>query len=104
MNFVFLYATAKDIKEAKSISKNLLEKKLIACSNMFPIESMYLWQGKIKEEKEVVLILKTIRRNVAKVKEEILRIHSYSLPCITEISVNPNEKYAEWLIKTLKNE
>jgi len=97
MVYSFLYVTAADEEEAKNISKLLLEKKLIACANIFPIKSMYWWKGKITEESEVVLILKTLMEKVAAVKSEIEKIHSYKITCITEIKVEPNEKYGRWL-------
>ena len=46
----FVYITCKDKKEARKISRFLLEKKLIACANIFPIESMYRWEGKMVDD------------------------------------------------------
>lgn len=97
MTFSFLYVTAGTEQEAKKIAQLLLRKKLIACANIFPIQSLYRWQGKIKEEREVVVILKTLSSKANKVKTEIEKIHSYSIPCITEMGVKPNEKYGKWL-------
>lgn len=102
MVFTFLYVTAKDKSEALQISTHLLQQKLIACANIFPIESMYRWKKKIVQGKEVVLILKTIKSKVAAVREEIEKIHSYEIPCITEIDVKVNEKYAVWLTEQMR--
>ncbi len=101
MAFIFLYVTAKDKAEAQRISKHLLRKKLIACANILPIESWYWWKGKIVRGKEVVLILKTVKKKVPLVKKEIGKVHSYEIPCITEIDVKVNEKYGEWLEDSL---
>ncbi len=97
MLYTFLYVTASTQQEAAKIARHLLQKRLIACANLFPSKSLYWWEGKIQEEKEVVLILKTRQSKVKKVKAEIEKIHSYSVPCITEIIVRPNEKYGKWL-------
>lgn len=97
IKFIFLYVTAPDKAEAQKISKHLLDQKLIACANIFPIESVYRWKGKMVEGKEVVLILKTVKDKVAVVRKEIEKIHSYEIPCIAEIDVKVNEKYAVWL-------
>ncbi|MDO8656096.1 MAG: divalent-cation tolerance protein CutA [Nanoarchaeota archaeon] len=102
MTFTFLYVTCSDVKEANNISRTLLSKKLIACANFFHVESIYQWKGKIKEGKEVVLILKTMKHKVAVVRKEIEKIHSYEIPCITEIEVKPNEKYGKWLESQMK--
>ena len=61
------------------------------------MDSMYWWKGKIVEGKETVLILKTMKSKVAQVRQEIEKIHSYEIPCITEIEVKPNEKYGKWM-------
>ena len=102
MTFTFLYVTCSDMKEANNISKTLLSKKLIACANFFPVESMYQWKGKIKKGKEAVLILKTMKNKVAMVRKEIEKMHSYEIPCITEITVKPNEGYGKWLEGQMK--
>lgn len=102
MACTFLYVTAHDKSEARKISKHLLQRKLIACANIFPIESMYRWKGKIVEGKEAVLILKTMKNKVTMVRKEIEQIHSYEIPCIIEIDVKVNEKYGRWMAEQMK--
>ena len=97
-----VYITCKDDDEAVKISKHLLEKKLIACSNMHPIQSMYFWQGKIQNEKEVVIIAKTLAKNYEKIKVEVIKIHSYDVPCILKIEAEANKSYDEWVNKEVK--
>ena len=92
-----VYVTARDKEEAKSIAKHLLEKRLIACGNIFPIESLYWWEDKIEEDKEFVLIAKTLDERFNKVKEEIKAIHSYSTPCILKIGADANAEFLEWV-------
>ena len=96
---IFIYVTCKDQKEAKKISKHLLEKKLVACANMFPITSMYSWEGKITEENEFVLLLKTKEENYNKIKKEIETIHSYDIPCVAKLDVKFNKKYGDWVMQ-----
>lgn len=102
MAFTFLYVTAKDKKEASKIATHLLQKKLIACANTFPISSLYWWKENIQNEKEFVLILKTVQKNYTKIKKEIEKIHSYEIPCIIQIPVTVNEKYGRWMGKKMK--
>jgi periplasmic divalent cation tolerance protein len=99
---VLVYITCKDEEEAAMISKHLLNKKLIACSNMHPIRSMYRWKGKIQYEKEVVIIAKTLDKNYKKIKEEVAKIHSYDIPCILKIKAEANESYEKWVKEELK--
>jgi len=93
---ILIYVTCKDNKEAKKISKYLLDKKLIVCANIFPIESLYYWKGKLTEDKEVVLILKALKNNYKKIKEEIKKIHSYDIPFIGKINIEVNKEYKKW--------
>ena len=92
-----IYITCKDKEEARKISKALLDKKLIACSNMFPIESMYWWKGKIEEDNEVVILAKTKDKNYDKIKEEVKKLHSYEVPCILKLGSEANIDYDKWV-------
>ncbi len=94
---ILVYITCKDKEEAEKISKHLLEKRLVACSNMFPIDSFYWWEGKINEDNEVVLIAKTLEEKFEEVKKEVKKIHSYEVPCILKIKAEGNEEYLKWV-------
>ena len=94
-----VYITCRDEKEAVKISKYLLEKRLIACSNIHPIRSLYWWKGKIQDEKEYAIIAKTIDKNYNKIKKEVSKIHSYDVPCILKIDAEANESYEKWVEK-----
>ena len=63
MPFLLIYTTHKSIEEAQKLTNYLLDKKLIACVNFFPITSQYRWKGVIETPQEVVAILKTRTAN-----------------------------------------
>lgn len=102
MKFIVIYITHKNIKEAKKVCNYLLQKRLIACTNYFPIESAYWWQGNINKSKEIVSIVKTKKENWNKVKNEVLKIHPYTTPCIIKIEVEANKDYANWIKEETK--
>ena len=102
MKFVFVYITAPSEEKAIEMARHLLERRLIACANTFPVRSLYHWEGKISDEKEHVLIAKTTESMFEKTKEEVEKIHPYSVPCIAKISVEPNKTYADWLLGELE--
>lgn len=98
MSMILVYITNPSVEEARKVARHLLEKKLIACANIFSgVESLYHWKGKIAEEEEVVLLGKTTEQNFEKVKSEVEGIHSYSVPCIIKIPASANRKYLDWL-------
>jgi len=96
-----IYAACRNRLEAEKIAKHLLNKKLIACANYFPVNSMYLWKGKLTKDKEYVLLMKT-DKSFALVCREIEGIHSYEIPCIEKIDAKYNKKFQEWMMKELK--
>lgn len=100
---VFIYITCKDKKEAEKIGLALVEKRLAACCNIFPIESIYRWQGKTTVDREVVLIAKTLKKNFKKIEKEVKKLHSYMTPCILEIPISRgSQDYLNWLKKEVK--
>ncbi|MBI2668065.1 divalent-cation tolerance protein CutA [Candidatus Woesearchaeota archaeon] len=102
-NFILVYITNPTKEEAKKIAKHLLNKKLIACANIYSnINSLYHWKGKIADEKEFILIAKTTEKKYEKVKKEVEKIHSYTIPCIIKIPVSSNEKYFDWIRSEIK--
>ena len=99
---ILTYVTCSNKKEAKRIGRVLVEKRLAGCVNIFPIESIYKWKGKIVADKEVVLIIKTFAKNFKKIEKLVKKLHSYQTPCILSIAVNKVSKdYFDWFQKEL---
>jgi periplasmic divalent cation tolerance protein len=98
---IFIYVTYPNFKTARKIIRALLEKRLVICANVFPVSSIYRWEGKIEESKETVSILKTTKSNWEKVKREIAKIHPYKIPCIVKIEAEADKKYMNWILKNL---
>ncbi|MDX1940256.1 MAG: divalent-cation tolerance protein CutA [Saprospiraceae bacterium] len=97
MSFAIIYITHNSEAEAKRMSDHLLQQKLVACANIFPISSAYWWEGMIQYEGEWVSIVKTILENWEKVKSAVEKVHSYDVPCIMKIEVEANEAYEQWI-------
>lgn len=100
-----VYITCSSQKEAKKIALALLKKRLIACANIVPrIDSFYWWNGKIKSAKETLLLAKTSREKIQKIKIEAKKLHSYKVPCIEFVRIFDQDKeFATWMKKELKN-
>ncbi|MEK6910963.1 MAG: divalent-cation tolerance protein CutA [Nanoarchaeota archaeon] len=94
---ILIYCPCKNNKEADKISRHLLKMKLIACSNLFPIKSLYNWKGKIKNSKEIVMLAKTNNKNFVGCVKEIKKLHSYEIPCIIKLDVKSNREYFNWV-------
>ena len=94
-----MYISCKDKKEAGKISRHLLKKRLVACSNMFPIESLYWWKGRIANSKEYAILAKVLKKNVKSIRKEVKKIHSYEIPCVIDIDAGANKDFLDWVRK-----
>ena len=95
---VMIYITCKDEDEAVEISRALLDKRLVACANMFPVRSLYRWEGKMEDEGEVAVLYKSRAELAGRVTEEIRALHSYDVPCIEVVKVEGgNPDYLKWV-------
>jgi periplasmic divalent cation tolerance protein len=95
---MMIYIPCKNKQEARKVGDALLAKRLIACTNMFPIESQYRWKGKMVHDKETVLLAKTTNAKAKAVEAEVLKMHSYKIPCIERIRTTSNSAYLKWVL------
>lgn len=94
---VFIYVTASGMDEARRIGATLVRERLAACINVWEMSSAYWWEGELQEDKEAVLLVKTTEANIERVKERILSLHSYQLPCIVWWRVDGHREYCRWI-------
>ncbi|MBR9683911.1 divalent-cation tolerance protein CutA [Candidatus Woesearchaeota archaeon] len=98
MSYSLVYTTVKDLVEAKKMIKKLMQEKLIACVNLFPITSMYPWKGRIQSGKELALLMKTQGKLVKKVIQRTKDLHSYEVPCVISWSIRKgNDTFLKWV-------
>ncbi|WP_423792717.1 divalent-cation tolerance protein CutA [Methanocaldococcus indicus] len=95
---ILIYTTFPDLESAKKVVKLLLEKKLIGCANIREHKALYWWEGKIEEDDEIGVIIKTKNEKWEEVKKVIKENHPYSTPLIMKIDVDDvNIEYLKWL-------
>ncbi len=92
-----IHVTCKDENEVEKISKTLLNEKIVACANYFPVKSMFSWKGKIEKAKEFIIILKTNDRQKEKAVRRIKELSSYALPVITWNEANTTKDAKDWI-------
>lgn len=100
--FVIIQTTVSNKKEAKTLSKVLLEKKLVACVQISKVESSYVWKGKICKQKEYLLSFKSTKDRVSAVERFLLGQHNYELPEITIFETSHSKEYGEWVKRIVK--
>jgi periplasmic divalent cation tolerance protein len=92
-----IHTTTKDMDEARKIASALVERKLAACVNMCPVTSMYRWQGKVEEEEEIALSIKSTSNRLEEIRTIIRAMHSYDLPAITFKEIKGDHDYLLWI-------
>ena len=93
-----IIATYPDKEAAKNVAKLLVEERLAACVQIFPIESIYSWEGKIFDENEIMLFIKTKTSMFNKVSAFIRKNHSYDVPEIIQIPITDGlPEYLRWI-------
>ena len=103
MSFCNLYLTCANAEEASKISKRLLEKHLIACARQAQLENThYWWEGKIVNDREILLIMESREDLFTDVELEVAKLHSYETFVLQMIPVKRlNQKAAEWMADNL---
>jgi periplasmic divalent cation tolerance protein len=104
MSFIIVVMTAPNKQEAMKIVRTLLEERLIACANILDhVHSMFWWKGKIEEEKEVLVFLKSRRSLFKKLSERAAELHSYDVPEILALQiVEGSQPYLNWMKSCLE--
>ncbi|MGK7345952.1 MAG: divalent-cation tolerance protein CutA [Candidatus Nitrospinota bacterium M3_3B_026] len=94
---VFITTSSED--EAKSIATILVNERLAACVNIVPVvRSIYIWEGKVQDDRETLLIAKTSEERFAALKKRATDIHSYTTPEIIALPIEAGSgKYLEWI-------
>ena len=95
---IILITTLHKKQDAARIGKGLLEKRLIACYNLWPIESAYWWKGEIIEQNEVMMIMKSTIRWFDDIVEYVKTESGYEVPELIALdSEKIDPSYQKWI-------
>ena len=98
MQYCLIYITTGDEAEARKIGRTLMEEKLVACVNFRPIKSIFWWEGKIEEDEEVAILVKTRAELADRVIERVKELHSYEVPCIVSLPIEKGSPdFLQWI-------
>ena len=102
---VVVLVTCGSRGEAAMIAREVVSLHLAACVNILeaPLSSVYRWKGKVRHAREFLLLAKTSRRRLAKLRAEIERLHSYDVPEFIALPiVFGSPAYLRWLNESLR--
>ncbi|MDD5309894.1 MAG: divalent-cation tolerance protein CutA [Deltaproteobacteria bacterium] len=87
--------------KALELARAVVEERLAACVNVLPgARSVYVWEGKICEDEESVLLMKTTDAGVALLASRVKELHPYDVPEIVSLEIRDgegNRAYLDWI-------
>ena len=99
----FFYITCSKKKEAHKIAAFLVKKKLVACANIIHnVDSVFVWKEKVTKAKEILIVGKTMNKNVQKIIKNVKKLHSYEFLFVIFFDIkNGNTDFLKWIIKSV---
>ena len=89
--------------EAKGLGELIIEKKIAACVDFWPISSCYNWKGSMMCASQAMLLVTTFEAKLEDVNQIISEHHSYSIPLIAGVDVRRiNHPYKEWMTEVIE--
>lgn len=87
---------------SEKIARALVMEKLAACVNVSQVRSYFVWEGKLSEDNEELMIIKTERRKVEPLSKRIKELHSYEVPEIIVLPIaEGDEAYLRWITESV---
>jgi periplasmic divalent cation tolerance protein len=94
-----ILTTVSSDEDAVTLIRGLLDRRLVACGTLLPgARSLYRWDGKVADEREVVVILKTRADRLGALEQAFAELHPYKLPELLAVPVAAGlDRYLAWI-------
>ncbi|MCG8568477.1 MAG: divalent-cation tolerance protein CutA [Desulfobacterales bacterium] len=98
MKHSMVIVTCPGQASAQKIARELIREQLAACVQLTPVTSVYTWEGRVEEEREIRLTIKTRTALYKEVENHIRRNHEYQVPQILRIPIETGlPDYLNWI-------
>jgi periplasmic divalent cation tolerance protein len=96
---ILVLITASSPQEAEKIGRHLVEERLAACANLISqVRSLFFWEGKLSDENEVLLLVKSRRPLFRQLAARVQALHSYTVPEIIAVPIlEGSMSYLKWV-------
>ena len=100
------FTTFASEEDAARVVRALIEERLIACGNLLPgARSLYRWQGRIEDQREVVVLMKTRKQDWTALLSRLHELHPYETPELIAVRIAAGApRYLAWLEAALEPE
>lgn len=98
-DYVIVLTTLPADADGGAFGRTLVEERLAACVNILPaMESVFRWEGRVEQDAERQVIVKTARERVAALWDRIRELHPYEVPEFVVLSITDgSDAYLRWL-------
>ena len=99
IDVVMAMTTVNTEREARELASRIVKERLADCVQIVPkIESVYFWDGKVHDDQEYLLLIKTLEARVGDLKAFLEKHHSYEVPEFLVVPVIEGSKeYLQWM-------
>lgn len=103
MNPLLVLTTVGADFEAKALAHALVEARLAACVNIIErMQSVYRWEGRVTDDAEQLLLIKTTDERVDALREQLFRLHPYDVPEFVVLPIeSTSDAYGAWLLASV---
>ncbi|MBE3577656.1 MAG: divalent-cation tolerance protein CutA [Limnochordales bacterium] len=94
-----VYTTVSNAEEGAALGRQVVAERLAACANLIPqIRSFYWWEGRLVDDTESFLILKTTGERLPALIARLKELHSYTVPAINAVRLDAGHPdYWQWV-------
>ncbi len=99
---LIVLTTIGNAEQGRRIARELVESRLAACVTCFPsLVSFYRWSGRVEEDGEMLLMIKSTQERLDELKAHLLRVHPYEVPEFLVLPIREGgEPYLKWLAES----
>ena len=103
MTPVIVLTTVGTTFDVQPLALQLVEQEVAACVNVIPqIHSVYRWKGKIENDSEQLLLIKTVEERLPDLRATLFAMHPYEVPEFMVIHIDDlSEAYRSWLLSSV---
>lgn len=102
---ILVMVTAPSSEKAVELARTLVAERLAACANLLPARSIYSWEGKVCDDAEVLMILKSHAELFEALRARVLALHPYQVPEVLRLGIEAGHApYLEWIRANVRSE
>ena len=103
MTPVIVLTTVGATFDAAALARDLVGRRLAACVNIVDtVQSIYRWQGKVEDDTEKILLIKTVEEKISDLRDALFAAHPYDVAEFVVLPISRIEgPYRDWLIESV---